>query len=395
MKVDIRRVERPEWLALAPQFTDYNYRQVWDFGTACAARVGAVCEHVAVILDGEAAALADVRMRRVPLLRTGIAYINGGPLVRRGAHDDADRFALAVQALVREYVQRRRCTLRILPLPGPEDWGAAVCRACAAAGLHPEDRLRPYRTLIVDVSRPPEQLRAALDRKWRYNLKRAEQEPLNIRSGLSPDLLDEFCLVFEAFAKRKHFALDLQPRFYAALQPGLPPCERYHVALADLGGRAVAGYVSSLLGDTGVSLLMATTEEALRMRAGYRLQWEAFRAAQQAGCRYYDMGGINPELNPGVYEFKKGVNGRDVCCPVFECSGGWVQRKSVAHAERLYRLSRAVRGTDWRSVARMPAALWNASVQRTRTMLARSSRPAEARSASQSECAEAAGDCPR
>jgi lipid II:glycine glycyltransferase (peptidoglycan interpeptide bridge formation enzyme) len=32
---------------------------------------------------------------------------------------------------------------------------------------------------------------------------------------------------------------------------------------------------------------------------------------KQNGIRYYNLGGINPQTNPGVYHFKKGLSGED------------------------------------------------------------------------------------
>jgi hypothetical protein len=33
---------------------------------------------------------------------------------------------------------------------------------------------------------------------------------------------------------------------------------------------------------------------------------------KERGVRWYDLGGIDPEGNPGVYHFKKGFSGMDV-----------------------------------------------------------------------------------
>jgi hypothetical protein len=37
------------------------------------------------------------------------------------------------------------------------------------------------------------------------------------------------------------------------------------------------------------------------------MQW-----LKENGVRWYDLGGIDPDQNPGVYHFKKGMSGLDV-----------------------------------------------------------------------------------
>jgi hypothetical protein len=34
---------------------------------------------------------------------------------------------------------------------------------------------------------------------------------------------------------------------------------------------------------------------------------------REIGVKKYDLGGIDPELNPGVFYFKRGFSGTDIC----------------------------------------------------------------------------------
>ena len=104
-----------EWQMLTPTFMDYNYSQFWDYGIACAERLGAHSEHVAIYEGDDLLGLADVRIKKIPIFRTGIAYINSGPLVRRNGQFDAGRLRRVLSALIDEYVRRRKLVLRIQP----------------------------------------------------------------------------------------------------------------------------------------------------------------------------------------------------------------------------------------------------------------------------------------
>ena len=76
-------LDRAEWESCAAQFRDHSYRQTWAYGAQLAAKRGAESEHVAVRCGGETIALADVRIKRLPVIGGGLAYISGGPLVRK------------------------------------------------------------------------------------------------------------------------------------------------------------------------------------------------------------------------------------------------------------------------------------------------------------------------
>src|SRR4051794_26241192 len=69
-------------VGLAAEFQDHNYRQCWDYAAMLAARANAAAECVVVTRSGVPAGLASVCVKRLPHMRTGIAYVAGGPLVR-------------------------------------------------------------------------------------------------------------------------------------------------------------------------------------------------------------------------------------------------------------------------------------------------------------------------
>jgi hypothetical protein len=51
----------------------------------------------------------------------------------------------------------------------------------------------------------------------------------------------------------------------------------------------------------------------LKSKGAYLLHWTMIQWLKSNGVRWYDLGGIDPEGNPGVYSFKKGFSGVDIC----------------------------------------------------------------------------------
>jgi hypothetical protein len=75
----------------------------------------------------------------------------------------------------------------------------------------------------------------------------------------------------------------------------------------------VAGIIVSAMGDSAIYLLGATSDAGLSAKGAYLLQWTMIAWLKDRGIRYYDLGGIDPDGNPGVYYFKRGFSGADTC----------------------------------------------------------------------------------
>ena len=120
----------------------------------------------------------------------------------------------------------------------------------------------------------------------------------------------------------------------------------HHRAWRDLSGRELDEELvdsraslrvpwDSTPGDTSVYLQGATSEEGLKAKATYALQWSAVATSRARGCRGYDLGGIDPERNPTVYHFKAGMGGVDSRSPgTFEISSGSMRLRVTLVAER-------------------------------------------------------------
>jgi hypothetical protein len=157
------RLDRAEWEATVAQFRDYSYRQAWAYGESLADKRGATSEHVAIRLGSETIALADVRIKRLPLIGSGLAYVSGGPLVRGldSSREPLDALDLAVEALVREFVHRRGMTLRVAAPVGLEEHNQAVAERLERAGFVASQHAARYHTVLLDVDRPADELRAS------------------------------------------------------------------------------------------------------------------------------------------------------------------------------------------------------------------------------------------
>jgi lipid II:glycine glycyltransferase (peptidoglycan interpeptide bridge formation enzyme) len=338
MGTSIQFISRDQWRQIAPTFHDYNYCQLWDFGVACARRVGAVNEHVAIFEKDQIIGLADVRIKSIPLSGTGIAYINGGPSVRSKQEGDPDILRSCISELITEYVKRRNLVLRLRPWLGSEPWLTQQKRIFDDLGIIIQVDGKPYRTIVLDLSNPLDCLRKQLDQKWRNCLNNSEKRGMRVRTGFDDLCFSEFIGLFNPMISRKDFRVELNPEFYRELQKNLVAGERFLVTLVYEDDQAIAGHVSSILGDTCVYLLGASNDIGLKNKASYLVQWSVIQMAKERGCRFYDLGGIDPDKNPGVYHFKKGMGGVDVTAPgPYELFPNNISKNIVKIGEKVFR----------------------------------------------------------
>lgn len=340
--VQIKSVGREEWLTLAPRFCDHNYRQGWAYGQLLAAKRKAHSRHVKIVSRGreggdELLGLADVRIKRAPLLG-GVAYISGGPLTRMNSAGDLERLGACLDALQRQFVEKEGLILRIQGTLGDPAWNEASAACFAAHGFVPASQGSTYRTVVVDLQPPLADIRAGLAQKWRNCLNKAQ------RSNPAPEVttrledFDRFTALFDQFVGRKGFSVDLGADFFRTVQGAVAPPEALTLTTLQVNGTLIAGHMASMLGDTCVYLLGATSDEALKTNAAYLLQWHVIEQARACGLRWYDLGGIDPAENPGVYHFKCGLGGTEMRVPgPFELAPGTLRARLALRAESAYR----------------------------------------------------------
>lgn len=327
-----------EWRALVGGFSDASYKQLPQYSLAVANRVRATSENVVITGPEGPLGVCNVRVKKLPLLPFGIAYINGGPLVLNGATEEpAHSLSRCLAALREEYVARRGHVLRVVGTARPDIPLPHADANFEAAGFEPALAKGHYRTLLIDLNQDLAQIRRGFDQKWRNILNKAERQGVLVESGGNTLLFTQFDRMYRKLVERKGFEADLGPGFFSELQGNLAEPDRFVVHLATHEGQPVAGHVGAFHGDTAVYLLGAATEAGLKLNASYLLQWHVIRHAQARGCRWYDLGGIDPESNPDVYRFKSRMGGRDISAPGPYEAGSPLRRMIVRNAEALFR----------------------------------------------------------
>jgi lipid II:glycine glycyltransferase (peptidoglycan interpeptide bridge formation enzyme) len=97
--------------------------------------------------------------------------------------------------------------------------------------------------------------------------------------------------------------IDVVPALSKALAVPLRP----RGLVVSSNGKPVAARIYGILGDTAYSLYSATIDEALPLRAGYRMHWDILNEIR-GKAQWYDLG-ISSD-DQGMRSFKEGLIGK-------------------------------------------------------------------------------------
>jgi hypothetical protein len=317
--IEIDRVSQSDWHRLLENFSDANLYQTWNYG---AIRWGEPnLSHLVLRCQAEVIGLAQLRILRTPVIGSGVAYLRWGPLFQpRSGGGDAACLRRVIAALQQEYVVKQGHALRLLPNAfGGTARAKMFETVLAESGFKPVADDPVYRTLLVDLAPTLEEIRRQFDQKWRNQLNQSERNQLVVTEGTDSESWRLFEQLYRDMMARKQFETTVSIEESGAMQAALPEALKLRVFIARHADEPVAGIACSFIGDTGVYLLGATNDQALKLRAANLLQWEALKKAKALGLLFYDLGGIDPETNPGGFHFKQGLSGQDVShLPAFD-----------------------------------------------------------------------------
>jgi lipid II:glycine glycyltransferase (peptidoglycan interpeptide bridge formation enzyme) len=308
--VEIDQIDKTEWEKLIQIFDDASIYQTWSYGTV---RWGqANLSHIIIKENNEVLAAAQMRIMKIPFLKAGIAYLSWGPMWRRqGVPVNIDVFQKIISALKEEYAIKQRLMLRIHPNV-IEDNSEEIVAILNKGGFQKKKKIKPYRTLMLDLSPTMPEIRKSLDQKWRNQLNRAEKNNLKIIEGNSDVLYQVFLDLQEEMHDRKIYIPGVDYDEFLDIQKDLPAPLKMNILISEYEGKALTATIGSLIGNTGIYLLGATGNEGMKMKGAYLLQWRLIEIMKVGGFNCYDLGGIDPVDNPGVYHFKSGISRREV-----------------------------------------------------------------------------------
>jgi Acetyltransferase (GNAT) domain len=310
---EVDSVGEARWSEITAEFGDANLYQTWPYGVA---RSGEARVSRLLLKQGATVrAAVQVRIAKIPGLPLGVAYVLSGPLwQRRDGAADVEIFRQALRALRMEYAGRRGLVVRLVPNLFDSE-NSAFRGILEAEGYIFKNQAPRRRTILMDLEPTLDELQRGLHQKWRNCLNKSRKQNLEMIQGDEDYLFEAFGRIFGEMVDRKQVAGLTVPDHCRKAQAKLLPQEKVRVFLCKFEGEVCAGGICSALGDTGIYLLGATSNQGTKNCSSYLVHWRMLEWVKSRGCQYYDLNGINSVSNPGGYQFKSrlaGAHGREV-----------------------------------------------------------------------------------
>jgi lipid II:glycine glycyltransferase (peptidoglycan interpeptide bridge formation enzyme) len=209
---------------------------------------------------------------------------------------------------VRQALARERCASLLCDPEAPDD--PAVRASLARAGVRSSPVfVQPRRTLLMDLSKSDEELFAAMRKKTRQYIHKAERAAVVTEEKRD---LDRFMKVLAAVAERDRFAIRSREYFERLLAAF---GDRAHVMFARVGEDDAGAMLLVRMADRAWELYGGWSGAHAEARPFYLLKWRAMLRMRQLGVRRYDMYGLGEGKGDplaGVENFKLGYGGEVV-----------------------------------------------------------------------------------
>lgn len=308
---DVDNITSRDWHECMLEFIDGSFYQTWSYGVIHFGERNS--SHLVLNHDGKKVGMAQVRIAKAPLVPIGMAYVNWGPLWRiNGKDDEIAHLRNILRALRNEYAIRRKYLLRIVPNIIDNAECKHIKQVFTDEGFTFSDN--PAKTIFLDLSAPVNDLRNNLGRKWRQTLQAGERKHLVVLEGNDSQLGSMAFGIFSQMKRRKGFFGGDQSEAIA-VNRSLPERLKLHYFVCIHDGRPIAALGCVSFGSYGLPLVSATSAEALSLNAGYVLWWKMIEYYKSLGFPILDMGGVNPNRNPGGYYFKTHILGKTFTRP--------------------------------------------------------------------------------
>lgn len=292
------------WDNLLQNFADANIYQTWNYSTIV--NLEKKVRHIALYKDNRLVSLAQVRIKTLPIIKRGIAYIFRGPLWQlKNTNNDINILTEIFLKLKEEFVNNLNLLLRIRPFLFSNNSINNYFKT--PDGFIKNDKVIPYTSLLLDITENLDKIKSEFRRSWRQDLNKSQKSDITIITGNTSDLFTIFLTVYNQMHTRKKFHQYVNVERLLELNEHLKSATKIHIFIAYKDGSPIASFIGTAIGDTGIAISGGTNELGIQYNAAYLLQWEMIKWLKTKNCSKYDLGGINKKKNPGGYIWKSGI----------------------------------------------------------------------------------------
>ncbi len=304
-----RATDPAAWNAFVESAPYHAFPQLWEWGEVRAMGGWRPVRLAIGPSQDHPVAGAQLLLRRMPVLGWHLAYLPRGPIGDMDDPDVRDAMVAALRALGRA---ERIATVRVDP--EARLW-TPYGRALLETPWRAAPKVQPPTTRVIDLRPGEEALKAALKRKHRQYVNKAERGGVTIErfdGGTPPEMigpaLADFNRIYQFTATRAGFVAR-QGFYYERVWSLFAPARRVRLSFAVVDGERVATIFHFTCGERAVEAYGGMTDAGADARANYLLKWTAIADFAREGFAVYDMWGL---ATGGIRQFKEGFGGEEI-----------------------------------------------------------------------------------
>lgn len=308
-KYRYREINREEWKCHWSRISQSNLMQSWEYGDAKADDGWRPIRYVFEELGGQPVALAQLLVKTWSIFG-GVARLNRGPvLIKVDGSKTDDSAKLVVIKMLEEIAREKKCWLLFLTPELRMNNDSVIL--LKSIGLTPKKKLEAWGSARVSLHGDVADLLERLNGKWRNLLRKSQKNKLKVERTEHTEASISDLIKFYEDAQRDIGFLGIESSLLKSLwkksNEDFQFCQYF---ATEFGSAEVVGILVSIThGDTATYLLGNTNSNGRKLNANYGMLWEAIIDAKNAGCVWFDLGGINKNTPKGVAHFKSGLNG--------------------------------------------------------------------------------------
>lgn len=245
--------------------------------------------------------MAQVLVKRFPF-GIGMAWMPGGPVGEISMWDERLRQAIRSAAGV-HFLYCRISPMQVHVDDSAsrlvdQDWQR--CVSPLTSGL----------SLAYPIALAEDERLQQCSGNWRHNLRRSAKQGTHTYLWNKPDP-DEIMNAYAAMQAHKQLSAQTSREEIASMLNHFSD-RCLVVRCDDAKGNLLALRGALVSGEKAWDTLAAATPAGRKVYASHAAFWELMKQCAGRGVRWYDMGGVDPEKNRGVYDFKKGSGAQDL-----------------------------------------------------------------------------------
>ena len=214
-------------------------------------------------------------------------YIPHGPVWYKGERDE--------QLILKEFLDKIRSIAKehnaIFLKIEPKTSDKKITGILENLGFKKAERsVQPQDTLIIDISRPEQEILENFEKRCRNEIKTAEKKNVSPYQDTTDTGIKNFLDLLEKTAKRDSFRTH-PLAYYETLIKTLKITGQVDLFFAKIGQDIISGCIIVYFGDTASYIPSASDGP---YRAANALVWTAMREAKKKQCKYFDLYGVAP-----------------------------------------------------------------------------------------------------